>query len=174
MNFIIGRNGKLLNQRRFEMTTFDSMQNEILNESGHQVWHKVTVRDFDDKNIEVSVMPYETWSEMNEEDIRPLTKRGEGDRVRSAEVAAKRAKRRVKHKCKMLKAKYMLTLTTREIINDINKMQRYFQEFVRRLRLVGNFEYVATHEFQQRGALHLHIAIANRQDYKLLWSVGIV
>lgn len=153
------------------MTTFESMQNEILNESGHQAWHKVTVRDFGEKNIEVSVMPYETWSEFDEEEIRPKSKRGEGDRERSAESAAKRAKRRVRHKCKMLKAKYLLTLTTREIITDVDRMQRYFQEFVRRLRLVGNFEYVATHELQKRGALHLHIAVANRQDYKLLWSI---
>jgi len=146
-------------------------QQEILNESGHQAWHKVTVRDFGDKNIEVSVMPYETWSEPPEEDIRQQTERGKGNRERSAEAAAKRAKRKVRHKCKLLKAKYMLTLTTREIITDIDRMQRYFQEFVRRIRLVGNFEYVATHELQKRGALHLHVAVANRQDYKLLWSI---
>ena len=146
-------------------------QNEILNESGHQSWHKVTLRDFGNQNIEVSVMPYETWSEMSEEDIRPRTKRGEGDRERSAEVAAKRAKRRVRHKCKLLQARYMLTLTTKEIITDVDKMQRYFQEFVRRIRTVGNFEYVATHELQKRGALHLHVAVANRLDYKLLWSI---
>ena len=35
----------------------------------------------------------------------------------------------------------------------------------------GEVQYVATHELQQRGALHLHIAVANRQDYKLLWSI---
>lgn len=153
------------------MSLFESIQNEILNESGHQSWHKVTVRDFGDKNIEVSVMPYETWSEMNEEDIRPKSKRGEGDRERSSEVAAKRAKRKVRHLCKMLKVRYMLTLTTREIITDVEVFQRYFQEFVRRVRLVQNFQYVATHELQKRGALHLHIAVANRQDYKLLWSI---
>jgi len=153
------------------MNTFETIQNEILNESGHQAWHRVTVRDFGDKNIEVSVMPYETWSEPCEEDLMPRTERGMGDRERSAEAAAKRAKRRVRHKCKLLKAKYMLTLTTREIITDIDRMQRYFQEFVRRIRLVGNFEYIATHELQQRGALHLHVAVANRQDYKLLWSI---
>ena len=153
------------------MDIFKSIQDEILNESGHQVWHRVTLRDFGDRNIEVSVMPYETWSEPSEEDVVPRTERGKGDRVRSAEVAAQRAKRRVRHKCKLLKARYMLTLTTKEIITDIDKMQKYFQEFVRRLRLVGNFEYVATHELQQRGALHLHVAVANRQDYKLLWSV---
>lgn len=147
------------------------IQNEILNESGHQSWHKVTVRDFGNKNIEVSVMPYETWSEPSDEELITRTERGMGDRERSADSAAKRAKRKVRHKCKLLQAKYMLTLTTREIITDINVMQKYFQEFVRRIRLVGNFEYVATHELQKRGALHLHIAVANRQDYKLLWSI---
>lgn len=153
------------------MNVFESNQNEILNESGHQAWHRVTVRDFGDKNIEVSVMPYETWSEINEEDIPIKSKRGEGDRERSAEVAARRAKRKVRHLCKMLKARYMITLTTKEIITDVDVFQRHFQEFVRRVRRVANFQYVATHELQQRGALHLHIAVANRQDYKLLWSI---
>lgn len=147
------------------------MQAEILNESGHQNWKKITVHDFGDNNIEISLMPYETWSEIDEDDIPLRTKRGEGDRERSAEAAAKRAKRRVRHKCKLLKAKYMLTLTTKEIITDTKVMQRYLQEFVRRIRKVTNFEYVATHELQKRGALHLHIAVANRQDYKLLWSI---
>lgn len=153
------------------MYTQLDIQNEILNESGHQSWHKVTVRDFGDKNIEVSVMPYETWSEPCEEEQKVKTERGKGNREKSAEVAAQRAKRKVRHKCKLLKARYMLTLTTKEIITDLDRMQRYFQEFVRRVRLVGSFEYVATHELQKRGALHLHIAVANRQDYKLLWSI---
>ncbi len=146
-------------------------QQEILNESGHQNWHKVLVHDFGGNNIEVSVMPYETWSEMSDEDLKPRTARGDGDRQRSAEVAAKRAKRKVRHKCKLLKAAYMLTLTTKEVITDTERFQSLFQEFVRRVRKVASFEYVATHELQQRGALHLHIAIANRQDYKLLWSI---
>lgn len=147
------------------------IQEEILNESGHQNWKKITVLDFGDNNIEISLMPYETWSEISEEDMPPRTKRGEGDRARSKEAATKRAKRIVRHKCKLLKAKYMITLTTKEIITDTKIMQRYFQEFVRRIRQVSNFEYVLTHELQKRGALHLHIAVANRQDYKLLWSV---
>ncbi len=149
------------------------MQQEILNESGHQNWKKITVHDFGDNNIEISLMPYETWSEMSEEDIEYRTRRGEGDRVRSSVAAARRAKRNVRHKCKLLKAKYMLTLTTRVIITDAEVMQRYFQEFVRRIRQVTSFEYVATHELQKRGALHLHVAVANRQDYKLLWSIWL-
>lgn len=153
------------------MDIFKNNQDEILNESGHQTWHKVTVRDFGNKNIEVSVMPYETWSEQPEEDLAFRGERGKGDRERSAEVASKRAKRKVRHLCKMLKARYMVTLTTKEVITDIDRFQKYFQEFVRRIRKVTNFEYVATHELQARGALHLHVAVANRQDYKLLWSI---
>ncbi len=153
------------------MNIFLANQDEALNHSGHQAWHRVTVRDFGDSNLEISVMPYETWSEPCEEDLIIKSKRGEGDRERSAEVAARRAKRRVRHLCKMLKARYMMTLTTKEVITDVAKFQKLFQEFVRRIRLVANFQYVATHELQQRGALHLHVAVATRQDYKLLWSV---
>ena len=107
----------------------------------------------------------------SEEDIRHRAKRGEGDRVRSAESAAKRSKRKVRHLCKLLKARYMVTLTTREIITDLNQFQKLFQEFVRRIRKVSGFQYVATHELQKRGALHLHIAVPNRIDCKLLWSI---
>jgi hypothetical protein len=147
------------------------MQQEILNEGGHQTWRRVTVHDFGDNNVEFSLMPYETWGEFSEDDIRPRSKRGEGDRVRSAEVAAKRARRKVRHLCKLLKARYMVTLTTREIITDIDQFQKLFQEFVRRIRKAGDFQYVATHELQERGALHLHIAVPNRLDCKLLWSI---
>jgi len=155
------------------MNVFISNQNEILNESGHQAWHKVIVRDFGDSNIEVSVMPHETWSEPCEEDLLPRVKRGEGDRERSREVSARRAKRNVRHKCKLLKARYMVTLSTKEVITDVDRFQRLFQEFVRRVRRSAEFEYVATHETQERGALHLHIAVANKQDYKFLWSVWL-
>jgi hypothetical protein len=155
------------------MNVFISNQNEILNESGYQKWHKVIVRDFGDSNIEVSVMPHETWSEPCEEDLLPRVKRGEGDRERSREVSARRAKRNVRHKCKLLKARYMVTLSTKENITDVDRFQRLFQEFVRRVRRSADFEYVATHETQERGALHLHIAVANKQDYKFLWSVWL-
>lgn len=92
-------------------------------------------------------MPYETWAEVSEEDIeRPFTERGKGDRDKSAESAARRAKRKVRHLCKLLKPRYMVTLTTQEIITDIDVMQRYFQDFVRQVRKVSDFQYVATHE----------------------------
>lgn len=154
------------------MDSFIANQSEILNQAGHQEWHRVTVLDFGGNNLEISVMPYETWSEPSEDDVsRAKSVRGKGDRARSAEVAARRARRRVRHLCKALQARYMLTLTTKEVITDFDRLQKLFQEFVRRVRGAGEFQYVATHEFQERGALHLHIAVAKRQDYKLLWSI---
>ena len=32
------------------MDIFGNNQNEIINNNGHQAWHRVTVRDFGDKN----------------------------------------------------------------------------------------------------------------------------
>lgn len=148
------------------------IQQEKYAEYGHQDWHKIVVHDFGSNNVEISVMPYETWSEPPPEPFQePVTVRGEGDRQRSIESASKRARRKVRHYCKLLKARYMITLTTREIITDPEVFQRLFQEFVRRVRKVADFQYVATHELQKRGALHLHIAVANRQDYKLITSI---
>ncbi len=148
-------------------------KNEVWSKEGEQQWYKVTVRDFGDSNIEVSVMPYETYCFPDSDEPADVTKRGEGDRERSREVCARRAKRRVRHLCKSLKARYMVTLTTKEVITDVDRFQRLFQEFVRRVRRSADFQYVATHEMQERGALHLHVAVANKQDYKLLWSVWL-
>lgn len=148
------------------------IQQEKYDQYGHQDWHKIVVNDFGSNNVEISVMPYETWSEPPPEPFQePITVRGEGDRQRSIESATKRARRNVRQKCKLLKARYMITLTTRQIITDPEVFQKLFQEFVRRVRKAANFQYVATHELQKRGALHLHIAVANRQDYKLLTSI---
>lgn len=147
------------------------LQDEILSKDGHQIWQRITVTDFGGGCAEISLRPYETWSEPSEEDTKLKSKRGEGNRERSIEASAARAKRQVRHKAKILQVHYMVTLTTKECLTDIDLMQRYFQEFVRRIRKVSDFHYIATLEYQERGALHMHIAVPNRQDYKFLWSV---
>lgn len=86
------------------------------------------------------------------------TKRGEGDHERSKAVAARRAKSQVRKRCKMIQADCMVTLTYRENMQDMNRLQRDVKAFVNRLRALGPFEYVLTVEKQKRGALHVHMA----------------
>ncbi|MGJ8619644.1 MAG: rolling circle replication-associated protein [Methylophilaceae bacterium] len=154
--------------------TKEVIQQEILNLNGYKKYRKLTVHDFGGNNVEFSLMPWETWSEISEEDLyRPFTERGKGDRQKSIESSIRRSRRRVRHLCKLLNARYMVTLTTQEIITDKAVMQKYFQEFVRRIRKVNDFQYVATLELQKRGALHMHIAVGTRQCCKLLWSIWL-
>jgi hypothetical protein len=152
------------------MNIFESQQEEILGYKGHQDWTRVVIRNFGEGDIEVVSMPYETWSEPDDSEIIKA-KRGTGDREKSIERASRRARTKVRHLCKALRARYMLTLSTKAVITDLHEFELLFRKFVKRLRTVASFRYVAVPEYQERGALHLHIAVANRWEYKLLWSV---
>ena len=94
----------------------------------------------------------------SETESRVSGERGEGDGGRSIDRAARRAKTQVRRRCKMIQANCMMTLTTRENIQDEKRMQALFKAFRKRLSKLGNFQYVATLEPQARGALHVHIA----------------
>lgn len=85
--------------------------------------------------------------------------------------AARRARQTVLHRIKTIKADRLLTLTYRENMQDRERLHRDWQAFVRRLRKVQGFEYVAVVERQKRGAFHIHVAIRGRQNYRLLRSV---
>lgn len=87
------------------------------------------------------------------------TKRGEGDRDKSIAASARRAKTAVRRRCKAMQADALLTLTYRENMQDEKRAQRDFQAFRRRLEALGAFPYVATLERQERGAIHLHVAV---------------
>lgn len=86
------------------------------------------------------------------------TKRGEGDHDRARAVAARRAKSQVRKRCKMIGADQMLTLTYRENMQDMERLQADVKAFVNRIRALGPFEYVLAVEEQDRGALHVHMA----------------
>lgn len=164
------------------MDVFKDNQHEALNNSGFQKWHKVRITDFGGSLYEASVMPYETWEEP---DLTPFAifrgVRGEGDFEENNIRVTRRARTKVRHLCKILKAAYMITLTTKKAIYDRTIFEKLFQEFSRRVRLVQGFEYVAVLEKHnseftsesKQGSYHLHIAVATRQNYKLLWNIWL-
>lgn len=86
------------------------------------------------------------------------TKRGEGDHEKSRAVAARRAKGQVRRRCKMIQANCMLTISYRENMQDMERLQRDIKAFVKRVRALGPFEYVMAIEPMKRGALHVHMA----------------
>jgi len=91
--------------------------------------------------------------------------------------AAKRAKQAVRWLLKSMQADHLLTLTTRADIGDLKKFQRIYQEFVRLVRKrYPKWQYVAAHELQERGAIHLHIGIRGRGDVHWLrrcWWIAL-
>lgn len=136
-----------------------ALQHDEHHPDGHQVWKLVTITDFPG-GVEVHVNESkDTWSDGANFDVPDRAERGEGDHERSRKVAARRAKTKVRHRCKMIQADQLLTLYYRENMQDIKRLQKDFQEFIRRLRRYGQFEYVAGIEKQKRGALHMHLAI---------------
>jgi hypothetical protein len=86
--------------------------------------------------------------------------RGEGDKEKNRERAARRAKTQVRKKCKMIQASQLLTCTYRENMQDFDRIERDHKELVRLIRkYLPDFQYVTAVEPQERGALHLHLAI---------------
>lgn len=83
--------------------------------------------------------------------------------------AVRRARQQVRWHCRMLAVDHLLTLTYRENMEDVERLKADWKEFVRRVRLVKpQWEFVAVRERQERGALHLHVAVHGRQDIGLI------
>lgn len=97
----------------------------------------------------------------------------EARRAENRERAARRARAECSARLKAIRADRMITLTYRENMTDRARLARDWKEFVRRIRRVMGFTYVATHERQKRGAWHMHVAVAGRQNYRLVRSVWL-
>lgn len=97
---------------------------------------------------------------------------GESDPVDHERVRAKsvqRARRRVRHAVKQMRATHMLTLTYRENMQDPERLRRDWDRFVRRVRAkYPDWQYVCVREKQERGAWHFHIALRGFQNVLFL------
>jgi len=138
-----------------------------------KVWKTVTIHQFPD-GVEVFIDEAKrTWSdgaEFDDIDGDKRVERGEGDRERSIDRAARRAKTQVRRRCKMIQADCMMTLTYRANQQDEKRVEADFKAFRKRLETIGKFQYVATLERQEgymngnmqaqqgRSSIHVHIA----------------
>lgn len=76
------------------------------------------------------------------------------------ERATRRARSKVRRRCKHQGLIEILTLTYRENQTDRARMARDLDVFLKRVRrVIPNFEYVAVFERQKRGAWHAHLAV---------------
>jgi hypothetical protein len=91
--------------------------------------------------------------------------------------AARRAAQKVRHLIKMVGADHMLTLSYRDNMQDVDKLKSDWKRFVRLMHArYPEWQFVAIRERQERGALHLHVAVVGRQDIKYIrrcWYVAL-
>jgi len=103
----------------------------------------------------------------------------EGETEKSAERSVRRAKQVVRWRIKGQGLNHMLTLTYRENMTDRKQLKRDWARFLRLVKEKSGgaeWPYVAAVETQERGALHLHVAVRGRQDvHKLrgLWYLAL-
>jgi len=72
-----------------------------------------------------------------------------------------RAKKSVRHKAMMINCDRMLTLTYRENMTDLNRGWLDLKQFVKKMKAVfEDFAYIAVPEYQERGAVHFHLAVS--------------
>lgn len=113
----------------------------------------------------------------------------EAKRLDNIRRAAQRAKQGVQFAVRQIQADHMLTIHTRENIQDRDVFFENFTRFIRLVRekdyingqlvtrsIKRHFPFVAVPELQDRGAYHMHIACVGKQDLNLLracWYVAL-
>jgi len=141
-------------------------------DSGQMYWAKQT--RFPSGAVEMSVtkIPEARLRWLNNELPRKKWKvelTVEEKRERSLRAAVARARQKIRYTIKTLGADHMVTLTFRENLEDIELVKKYWQEFVRLVRVkYPEWQFVAVPEKQDRGAWHLHVAVKGFQDVKYL------
>lgn len=105
---------------------------------------------------------------------------------KSEEVSVKDRKtniRRVKRNCRRLAlandlGQVHMVLTYKENMQDIDKADKHFKYCMAKLRnIYPSLKYLATREYQERGAVHYHVLLNQRVDYKKaseIWKHGYI
>lgn len=78
--------------------------------------------------------------------------------------------RQVRGRCEEIRADRMITLTYREAVHDLSRLKRDFDALRRRLSKLSNLRRVAVACRQERGALHVHMFVKERQSVQVLRS----
>jgi len=90
--------------------------------------------------------------------------------------------KRIKKKCRRLALandlSIHLVLTYKENMQDVDKADNQFKKFIFELRQIyPRLKYMATREFQKRGAIHYHVLLnqrVNNKKVQQLWKYGFI
>ncbi len=114
------------------------------------------VRNTDWEELDWSALAIEHYLQAVERDKE---ERADELHQKCLNIAASRAKRRVRRLCKAMGTDTLLTLTYRANVTDLALCKANLKEFVRRVRRVlPGFSAVCGFEQQERGAWHVHMA----------------
>jgi len=149
--------------------------------SGSQI--SVKAHDLGNGHLEVSGVRDRVWCELEwsalaieqylEAVIRDKDERADELHQKCLNIAASRAKRRVRRLCKAMGTDTLLTLTYRSNVTDLALCKANLKEFVRRVRRVlPGFSAVCGFEQQERGAWHVHMATI-RVPSMLAWGSAV-
>lgn len=110
--------------------------------------------------------------------VRELSEEQEQERdILNRARSVRRARQKVRHLVKALNADHMLTFSYRENVEDIEKLKRDWQMFLRMMRgRYPGWQFVCIRERQERGAFHLHVAVKGKQDIRWIlrcWLLAI-
>jgi len=99
---------------------------------------------------------------------RVLEEKEEKDRD-NKNRAIRRARQKIRWIVKSAQFDHMITLTYRDNMQDVEQLKGDWKRFVRLVHAkYPEWSFIAIKELQERGALHLHIAVKGRQDIKYL------
>lgn len=119
--------------------------------------------------IDESLLSTVEQAEIDAECLRKI----EENRARSV----RRARQKLRWLVKSCAADHMMTLSYRENMQDLSRLKRDWQAFVRLIHArYPSWQFVAVRETQDRGALHLHVAVVGRQNIKYLrrcWYIAL-
>lgn len=132
---------------------------------------RVHAHELGNGHIEVSAVKQTEWKELEwsktiiQDHLDMVERQKEEDTEENAarrlQIAANRAKTKVRRLCKAMGADTLLTLTYRFNEQSLPQVKKDLKEFNRRmLRELPDFRFIGAFEKQKRGAYHVHMATA--------------
>jgi len=138
----------------------------------------VVVRDYGSGCVEVGMSnapnpnQLDVKHEINQDDALTTNESDELKRQRNIDRSLRRSKANVRRKVMSADLDYMLTLTYKENMTDLEQGWNDFRKYIRKVRrLLPNYKYVVVAEYQKRGAVHFHIAVKGWQPIKQLQAI---
>jgi hypothetical protein len=119
------------------------------------------------------------WKINNPKKSNSKAERGKSkDYEQNRQKTLGKAKSKIRRLVKAYKLYRFLTLTFEENMQNIKEADHEFRKFIKRLvRKFPHFRYIAVREFQQRGAIHYHLAVSTymaHDELTELWRNGFV